>query len=328
LYGHGSKEGLITACEAPGYKQLDFWLGYWEVRNQTSTGPFLPSIIEKELDGCVLEENWFSSARSINTFDPATNTYHQQYIDQNGFHLLLDGGKQLDGSVAMRELTYLNCPTCPGGLFGAHNVWTFSQITPDSVRQRQQYINPNNGAVIFNGWDGRYRRVAPFTMTFTDGPSVCMNSANFRQFDFAIGDWVITMGNANGQQEANGNGSTQATVTRELRGCLIEEKIEGPGGYRGWSFNGYKAAANYNRWYRTYADNLGGRVFLAGSLVNGAMVMTGHRSMADGARQDVRVTFTPDGSDRVIERWEVLASDGVTYQFAEGIVRIRRALAD
>lgn len=328
LYGHGSKAGLITACNAPGYKQLDFWLGHWEARHQLSSGGFFPSLIEKELDGCVLEENWASNARSINTYDAATDSYHQQYVDQTGFHLLLDGGKQLDGSVRMFEHATLNCPTCPGGVFAAHDVWTFTQVNPDSVRQQQQFINPSNSAVIFSGWDGRYRRVAPFTMTFTDGPSPCANNAIYQQFDFAIGDWIITNGTAKGRAVAHGNGPVQATVSRALRGCLVEEKIEGPGGYRGWSFNAYKANVNYQRWYRTYADNLGGRVFLSGSLVNGAMVMTGHRSTADGTKQLVRVTFTPDGGDRVIERWEVPAGDGSTYKVAEEVVRIRRASAD
>ena len=84
----------------------------------------------------------------------------------------------------------------------------------------------------------------------------------------------------------------------------------------------------YNKWHRTYVDNLGGRVFLSSNLENGSMVMTGHKSTADGVKQDVRVTFTPDGVNRVVETWEVLMADGVTYEAVEKVVRVRKASAN
>ena len=31
LYGQGSRAGLVTACQADGYRQFDFWVGKWSV---------------------------------------------------------------------------------------------------------------------------------------------------------------------------------------------------------------------------------------------------------------------------------------------------------
>ena len=56
-------------------------------------------------------------------------------------------------NVRMLELTFLHCPACPGEVLGFHNAWTFSAINPVSIRQHRLFINPNNGKVIFNGWD-------------------------------------------------------------------------------------------------------------------------------------------------------------------------------
>ena len=77
--------------------------------------------------------------------------------------------------------------------------------------------------------------------------------------------------------------------------------------------------------FRTYADNLGGRVFLSGGLDGQRMVMTGTRSLADGTQQRVRVSWTPESADRVVEAWELSPDDGATWVPAQEVVRIRRS---
>ena len=327
LYGHGSHAGVGTACADAGYRGLDFWVGHWLARNVNAPAgvPDSPSIIERELDGCVIEENWVGAARSINTWDAASGTYNQHYLDANGGVQLLSGGAQPDGSMRMSGTIYVNCPTCPGGFFPIRNVWTWTAITPDSVRQHQQLFNGFNGNQIPGGFDGRYRRVAEVTLNPNPGPfRPCESIPVYAELDFLVGDWVVTSGRALGVEVASGNGPVTASVTRTLVGCLVEETVDGPGGYRGWSFNSWNNALNYRRWYRTYADNRGDRVFLSGALDGGAMVMTGTRSLADGTRQDVRVTFAPDGADRVLERWELTTDGGATWEPLETVTRVRR----
>ena len=284
LYGAGSKEGLGTACDAPGYRQFDFWIGHWRVRNALNPNPVGlggMDIVEKELGGCIIEENWQGVARSINTYDPGTGTYHQQYIDAFGWHLVMDGGVQPNGSMKLSEISYVACPQCPGGIRTVRSDWMFTAITPDAVQQIQLRFDANTGQQLPTFWDGRFRRVAPLTLPPTPATGPCTSDAPSRQLDFAVGEWTIRQGNALGADAAHG-GSTTATVTRELAGCLIEERIEGPGGYAAWSFAGWHSTDE--AWYRT---------------------------------------FVPDGSDRIVESWEVL--DGDAYVPAGEVVRIRRA---
>ena len=323
LYGAGSKEGLGTACEAPGYRQFDFWIGYWGVRNALNPNPVGPGgrdIVERELDGCIIEENWQGVARSINTWDPGTRTYHQQYLDVTGWHLAMDGGLQPDGSMKLTEYADVACPQCPGGVRRVRSDWVFRALTPDSIQQVQLRFDDRTGQQLPTFWDGRFRRLAPFTLPPTPATGACSSDPSSRQFDFAVGEWVIRQGNAHGTDGASG-GSTSATVTRELAGCLIEERIDGPGGYAAWSFAGWHATDQV--WVRTYVDNLGGRTFLRGTLDGDRLVMTGHRSLADGTLTKVRVTFAPEGTDRIVERWEI-AGAGDSYERAGEVVRIRK----
>ena len=164
------------------------------------------------------------------------------------------------------------------------------------------------------------RRGAPGCSRPATGP--CTNDPLFRQFDFAVGSWTITNGEANGVSASHG-GAIGSEVTRELAGGLIEERIETAGGYRGWSFAGWNQSED--AWFRTYADNLGGRVFLSGGLDGQRMVMTGTRSLADGTQQRVRVSWTPESADRVVEAWELSPDDGATWVPAQEVVRIRRS---
>ena len=328
LYGHGSKEGLITACDAPGYRQFDFWVGHWSVRGikpDGSIGPVNSSIIERELDGCVIEENWNGNARSINTFDPASGTYNQQYIDASGSHLMLTGGAKPDGSMEMTGTTFFACSQCPNGIFPLISIWQWSAFTPDSVRQLQRVINGLNGQPWQSGigFDGRYSRRESVTLFPTPQVGPCSNNPLYRQFDFLVGDWAVMNGEANGRESAASGGAVTSTVTRELAGCLVEERVTGPGGYTGWAFNGWNQSEEI--WVRTYVNNLGERTFLRGTFDGTRMVLSGTRALADGRSSAVRVTWVPDGEHRVIETWEVSEDGGQTFTAAESITRVRRA---
>jgi hypothetical protein len=70
-------------------------------------------------------------------------------------------------------------------------------------------------------------------------------------------------------------------------------------------------------------DNRGNRLKLAGSLDGSAMVLAGTRRTGDGTVH-VRVTVTPEGSERVIERWETSADAGATWHVTAVLTRLRR----
>ncbi|MDQ6926630.1 MAG: hypothetical protein M3154_10405, partial [Candidatus Eremiobacteraeota bacterium] len=89
-----------------------------------------------------------------------------------------------------------------------------------------------------------------------------------RQFDFWAGRWDVT-------DNATGKPAGTNDVTREYRGCVLQEHWRGVDGSQGSSFNHYDAARKL--WHQTWVDNGGGILYLDGGLHNGSMVLSGKR---------------------------------------------------
>lgn len=77
-------------CEnQPQYKQFDFWVGEWDVKQTGSeTGPSAgASRIEKVSGGCAILENWESpgfTGKSWNFYDVAAGNWRQIWVDVSG----------------------------------------------------------------------------------------------------------------------------------------------------------------------------------------------------------------------------------------------------
>jgi hypothetical protein len=81
----------LTPCTGPQYKEFDFWLGEWEVRN--GAGQLLGrNRITKRHGGCVVLEEWESAAggsgSSFNFYDQPTRQWHQFWVDATGTNWL------------------------------------------------------------------------------------------------------------------------------------------------------------------------------------------------------------------------------------------------
>lgn len=87
-------------CAAPEFRQLDFWLGEWDLTwpaagaNPAGRGT---NRITKVLDGCVVEENFAAEGagalvgRSLSTFDAARRVWRQTWVDNTGSYLDFEG---------------------------------------------------------------------------------------------------------------------------------------------------------------------------------------------------------------------------------------------
>ena len=68
-------------------KQLDFWIGKWDVLN-TQGQKVGVNIIEPFADGCSVMENWTAinntNGKSINYYDPTTQKWYQFWIGSGG----------------------------------------------------------------------------------------------------------------------------------------------------------------------------------------------------------------------------------------------------
>jgi len=320
------------ACRSAGYHQFDFWLGNWDVH--TATGALGgTNVVKSRLDGCVVEENWTGAGlghgRSLNFYDASTGTWSQMWVSSGGCPtgVIIIEGTFANGSMTMtgrkeQPEGFVLGPPCapppPVVSFVRTNLIRWTRIDGGAVLQ--EFSASNNGdplpplgpPSVLNGY--RYDPVATVTPLDPPDPSFCPNRAAAHQFDFMIGTWRVHEGNGNGAQGT-------AVFSADLQHCLIEEDFAGPGNYEGLSFNTFDVYTQM--WHRTYVDNDGKRLLLAGGISDGSMVLTGTRLAAGGQQVTVRVTWRPDSADRVVQRWELSRDGGVRWSTAKELIYTR-----
>ena len=79
-------------CNASSYRQLDFWVGRWNVFDTAGKYQVATSHIEGIMDGCAIRETYLSpkapggpyAGSSISGFDRTDGKWHQTYIDTKG----------------------------------------------------------------------------------------------------------------------------------------------------------------------------------------------------------------------------------------------------
>ena len=98
-------------CDSPESKQLDFWVGEWELSYAGPGGKPVESRnrITKILDGCAVLEEFAGGAgtplkgHSVSTFDSATRRWKQTWVDNTGSYLDFVGGIEGGNMVFARE---------------------------------------------------------------------------------------------------------------------------------------------------------------------------------------------------------------------------------
>jgi hypothetical protein len=137
-------------CDAPEYRQFDFWIGDWNVTAAEQAAG--TNSIQPVHGGCALQENWQGagaggiSGSSFNIFDKATGKWHQTWVDASGTLLQLDGGL-VDGSMVLSGQR----PAQDGGTALHRISWTPN--ADGSVRQLWEASKDDGGSwsVLFDG---------------------------------------------------------------------------------------------------------------------------------------------------------------------------------
>lgn len=126
-------------CDASTkYRQFDFWIGEWDVQpTGQPRGPMgsgSTSRIERQLDGCAIQENWLpvngvGEGKSFNIYNRVTDKWEQYYVDQRGTITHYTGTVHADGNM------YYEAEQ-----FGSSNLlrMTFFNVGPNEVRQLGQ----------------------------------------------------------------------------------------------------------------------------------------------------------------------------------------------
>lgn len=130
-------------------------------------------------------------------------------------------------------------------------------------------------------------------------------AAEYRQFDFWIGDWTVTSG---------GDAAGANSIHPVHGGCALEENWQGTGegGISGSSFNIYDNATG--KWHQTWVDANGGLLLLEGGIADGSMVLVGQRPTRGGSGEAThRITWTPNADGTVRQLWEASKDGGSTW---------------
>jgi tetratricopeptide (TPR) repeat protein len=131
--------------------------------------------------------------------------------------------------------------------------------------------------------------------------------AEFRQFDFWIGDWDVT---------STGDGVPRGSshIAKEMGGCVIWENWTSAGSsYFGKSYNTYNV--NLHRWEQYWVDNSAGTIFFYGNLKDGVMdYWTDDVAQSNGQKLRRHLQFFNLGPGKVRQFSQGSTDGGKTWQ--------------
>lgn len=149
-------------CALPQFRQLDFWVGVWDVRWDASPGQSAgrgTNTITRELGNCVIKEHFEGGpstgdliGHSVSTYHAAPKLWRQTWVDNQGGYFALTGGPAADGTFVL-ENTRL-------GETSPYRRMVFEAIKPNSLTWRWQG-SKDNGATWQDSWVIHYTRRAP-----------------------------------------------------------------------------------------------------------------------------------------------------------------------
>ncbi len=95
----------VNPCKARSeFRQFDFWIGEWDVRNPQGL-PAGSSSVQLILGQCIIFENWTggngSSGKSFNIFDTNDGKWHQTWVSDKGTFTHYIGGLEEDGNMVV-----------------------------------------------------------------------------------------------------------------------------------------------------------------------------------------------------------------------------------
>ncbi|MDX2122140.1 MAG: hypothetical protein SF070_13935 [Gemmatimonadota bacterium] len=298
VYGmeHGDREG----CRSPGFRQFDFWLGDWSITGGDGN-PAGASRITRDLGGCgVLEFYNGGSGRSISHFDRHTRLWHQDYVDATGFSLRLFGSFA-QGEMRMQD-SVRAIPNGPSLL--SKFTWT---PNPDGTVRQLWEFSLDGGASFFVNFNGLYTADPAYAPPAPPLATTCIALPAYRAADGLLGTWQVTT------ERGERLGTTTLTLT--TGDCLIEEVFRGRDGFLLQSFLYYDRFVA--AWRRVQVDNRANSLHLGGGFDGPDLQMTGLVSGPRGRTRALRLTWTPSGADRLVQRWEEQQPDGSWHHRAE-----------
>lgn len=141
-------------CSAPNHRELDYWVGAWNVFDTAQGFQVATSRVERIMDGCSIRESYEApnapggaySGTSYSSFDRKDGKWHQMYVDVNGNVGLYVGALQGNEIV-------LEAP----GRGGSLQRMTYRPL-PDGSVQQIGLVSTDGGKSWAAGYDYTYRK--------------------------------------------------------------------------------------------------------------------------------------------------------------------------
>jgi Protein of unknown function (DUF1579) len=142
------------ACAAPENRQLDFWLGEWDLTLRARKSPTsdewdeakATNQVRSRYGGCVIEESFAAAGpespwagMSVSTYLPQAMKWRQTWVDDQGNYIALSGGWQ-DG-----KMTLYGEPRAKDGKTIQMRM-VFSEIRPDHLYWTWERTEDGGGA--------------------------------------------------------------------------------------------------------------------------------------------------------------------------------------
>lgn len=147
-----SRPPAANPCAAPDFRQFDFWVGTWVVRDQGGK-EIGKSEIKKVAAGCAILENWTGGdgipGTSINYFDKKNGKWNQDWVGGGGEVL------HLSGTLDKQKMTLSGERETPKGRIMDRIEWT---LLPDGRVQQQWNISTDKGQTWATSFLGFYSR--------------------------------------------------------------------------------------------------------------------------------------------------------------------------
>ena len=164
---HAQNAPAFPPCSGPEYRQLDFWVGDWDLeftQEDGSVGKATNRITKDEYGTCTISEHFVQPGGgtdggdfiggSYSTYDAQTKTWRQMWVDNAGGMFDLRGGP-VSGQRYKFELVTIE----PRGPKKATLRMIWEDVTADSLTWRWQSRKPNGS--WSDRWVLRYKRKAP-----------------------------------------------------------------------------------------------------------------------------------------------------------------------
>jgi len=139
--------------------------------------------------------------------------------------------------------------------------------------------------------------------SFVFGAEPACSSAEYRQLDFWVGEWVVT--NPDGKTAGN------SVIQKILNGCVILENWSGAGGFEGKSFNLYDR--DKKKWIQKWVDMQGQLIEFEGNFRGKTLEYTSRSTTPDGKNVVGIMTFTPGDDGTIRQIWKQSKDDGKTW---------------